>query len=219
MRRTKPEAAATQVVARGDTLYRIARRHRVALRALIERNRLRPPYWLELGQRLIIPRPGSHVVSKGDTLYSISRRYGVDVRALVQTNRLRRPYAIAIGQKLALPGSAPLASATPAREIRKLRRVAPVAISRTLTQYRRCILVLSPGQDLPRGSVRLRRKPARPSFGRFAGGSSWATDREKAGGTMMASTSLRAAVARFAPPKAASWSMPGTNCADSAIFC
>ena len=113
LRRTKPEAAATQVVARGDTLYRIARRHRVALRALIERNRLRPPYWLELGQRLIIPRPGSHVVSKGDTLYSISRRYGVDVRALVQTNRLRRPYAIAIGQKLALPGSAPLASATP----------------------------------------------------------------------------------------------------------
>ena len=97
-------AAASVVAASGDTVYEIARRHRVSVRAVIEANGLRPPYRLRAGQRLVLPRPRAHLVRRGDTLYGISRRYRVGMYALARTNRLRPPYTILVGQRLRLPG-------------------------------------------------------------------------------------------------------------------
>ena len=101
-------AAASVVAASGDTVYGIARRHRVSVRAVIEANGLRPPYRLRAGQRLVLPRPRAHLVRRGDTLYGISRHYRVGMYALARANRLAPPYTILVGQRLRLPGgSAP----------------------------------------------------------------------------------------------------------------
>ncbi len=107
-----PSAAAETVpakvvVARGDTVYAIARRHGVAVRGVIDANRLRPPYRLRVGRVLALPRERVHVVQRGDTLYAVSRRYGADMRALARANDLREPYRLVAGQRLRVPAGAP----------------------------------------------------------------------------------------------------------------
>ena len=89
-------------VSKGDTLYGIARREKVSVRALIERNNLKPPYKLSIGQRLVIPRQRYHRVRKGDTLYSIAKKNGMTVAALARLNGLQPPYNLSIGQRLKL---------------------------------------------------------------------------------------------------------------------
>ena len=49
-------AAMTIRVVRGDTLSGIAHRYGVSSRAIIEANHLASPYWLEVGQVLVLPR-------------------------------------------------------------------------------------------------------------------------------------------------------------------
>jgi len=99
------------VVASGDTVYGIARRHGVPLRALIEVNGLGPPYLLKVGQILRLPVLRIHIVRKGETVYGISRRSGIDMAALVKLNRIPPPYTIKVGDRLALPS--PTATAPP----------------------------------------------------------------------------------------------------------
>ncbi|MDP6805940.1 MAG: M23 family metallopeptidase [Rhodospirillales bacterium] len=105
--------ASAVVVAKGDTVYEIAKRHRVPMRAIIEANRLRPPYVLHVGQRIVLPRNLVHDVVTGDTLYGISRRYGVDSFALARANGLQDPYTIRVGQRIVVPtaGRAPAQAA------------------------------------------------------------------------------------------------------------
>jgi murein DD-endopeptidase MepM/ murein hydrolase activator NlpD len=57
---SRAEASSGMVVAqRGDTLYAVARRANVPVRALIDANGLRPPYALQPGQQLRLPRGGA----------------------------------------------------------------------------------------------------------------------------------------------------------------
>ncbi|NQW12068.1 MAG: LysM peptidoglycan-binding domain-containing M23 family metallopeptidase [Alphaproteobacteria bacterium] len=93
------------VVRPGDTVYAIARRYGVSPRTIIEHNSLRPPYQLEVGQRLAVPTPRAHVVRSGDTVSEIAYNYGVDMRSLVVLNDLRPPYLIRVGDRLRLPPS------------------------------------------------------------------------------------------------------------------
>ncbi len=95
--------ASAIIAGRGDTVYGISRRHRVPVRAIIEANRLRAPYHLKAGQRVILPRGRQHAVRPGETLYGIARRYGVNPYALARTNGLSPPYPIQAGQNLVLP--------------------------------------------------------------------------------------------------------------------
>ena len=108
-------ARAAVTVRAGDTLYSIARRHNVPLRAVIDANALAPPYRLRVDQRLILPVPRFHVVRRGDTVYGIARRYGVGMRALIKSNGVRPPYTITVGQRLLLPLAAPKAASARAR--------------------------------------------------------------------------------------------------------
>jgi len=87
----------------GDTVYIIAQRHRVAVRDLINHNRLSPPYRLRGGQTLIIPRMQIHPVVAGDTLYAISRSHRIDMYTVAAVNRIEPPYTIRIGQRLRIP--------------------------------------------------------------------------------------------------------------------
>jgi murein DD-endopeptidase MepM/ murein hydrolase activator NlpD len=93
----------TVVVERGETLYSIARRHRIPLRELIEINRIRAPYAVAPGRRLTLPAPRRHTVRTGETVYGISRLYGVDMTTLARINGLPPPYRITPGQALRLP--------------------------------------------------------------------------------------------------------------------
>lgn len=90
-------------VAKGDSLYGIARRFGLPVRAVIDDNGLEPPYRLNLGQELTIPQAQVHEVAKGDTIFNIARRYEVDRSELVRLNGIEAPYTIPLGQKLILP--------------------------------------------------------------------------------------------------------------------
>ena len=88
---------------KGDSVYLIARRHGVAMRDIIERNRLTAPYHLREGQMLVLPAPRKHVVKAGDSLWLISQRYDVPIAALVRANGLKEPYTIYKGTTLRIP--------------------------------------------------------------------------------------------------------------------
>ena len=87
-------------VRRGDTLYSIAKRKNVPLRALIQENHLSPPYTIKAGQILKIPEQKTYTVRRGDTLYSIARKFDSNVTTVARQNNLKAPYTLKPGQKL-----------------------------------------------------------------------------------------------------------------------
>lgn len=112
-----PPAGGEVTVQPGESLYAIARRNQVPLKALIDTNSLNPPYTLRPGQRLTLPRLRVHEVQAGETVTTIARRYSVSVSELVRTNRIDPPHTIRTGQLLVLPQPAdpqPAPAAPPA---------------------------------------------------------------------------------------------------------
>ena len=101
-------------VARGDTLWDIARLYDTSVQAIAVTNRLSNPNRLRLGQELLIPKrdgrsatrrsvaipSGSYTVSRGDSLYKIARSFGISVDRLAQINNLEKARKIYPGQKL-----------------------------------------------------------------------------------------------------------------------
>lgn len=87
-------------VRKGDTLYSIARKKNVPLRALIQENNLSAPYTIKVGQILKIPEQKTYTVRKGDTLYSIARKFDSNVTEVARQNNLKPPYTLKPGQKL-----------------------------------------------------------------------------------------------------------------------
>jgi murein DD-endopeptidase MepM/ murein hydrolase activator NlpD/predicted small lipoprotein YifL len=102
----------------GDTVYALSRRHRVPVPAIIRANNLEPPYLLNVGQRIELPRGTQHKVAPGDTLYSIAQRYDVVLYELARLNDIDAPYTIRLGEVLVIPADdktpAPPAPAKPA---------------------------------------------------------------------------------------------------------
>ncbi|MCP5368476.1 MAG: LysM peptidoglycan-binding domain-containing protein [Hyphomicrobiales bacterium] len=111
--------ATAVIVGRGDSVYALARRHRVSARAIIEANNLRPPYHLIIGQRIILPRDRVHVVARGESLYGVSRRYDVSTYAIARANDLRPPYGLDPGQRLRIPAAGTDAAAGPSARPRR----------------------------------------------------------------------------------------------------
>ncbi|MEK9671229.1 MAG: peptidoglycan DD-metalloendopeptidase family protein [Rhodospirillaceae bacterium] len=114
-------------VGSGDTVYAIARRHRVSLRSVIDANNLEPPYDLKVGQRVDLPQGRRHRVQPGETLYSIAQRYNVNQYETARLNGVRPPYRINAGEYLVVPEAdkAPLTAAAPASPTRPARATAP----------------------------------------------------------------------------------------------
>ena len=101
--------------ARGQTLYDIAVAYQIPLRALIDQNRMSPPYALTPGQQIELPPPRFHRARPGETLRDIAQAYNVDPRSLALLNRMAPDYAPRAGEAIVLPGEArPWASAAPA---------------------------------------------------------------------------------------------------------
>lgn len=104
------------VVKRGETLMSIARDHDADFRELAAANKLKPPYAIEVGQRLRLPEAGRyHVVASGETLYSIAWKYGLDYRRLAAANGIAPPYTIRAGQRLRVKGISLPEAPEPAR--------------------------------------------------------------------------------------------------------
>jgi len=93
-------------LARGDTLYGIARRYGLPVRSIIDANNLTPPYGLNAGMMLTLPQVRQQIVQPGETLERVAQANGVDVSSLARTNRMSPPYTIRVGQALILPASA-----------------------------------------------------------------------------------------------------------------
>ncbi len=120
-------------VAKGETLYGIARRYDVSVDALMKANEIRDATRVVAGMRLAIPgaeapgtaapatpvsptpapapeaAPRAHTVKKGETLYGIARTYGLTVEAIAKENGLSGS-SIRVGQSLRLPPAVRVAS-------------------------------------------------------------------------------------------------------------
>jgi LysM repeat protein len=109
---------ATYIVQPGDSVYSVARTYGVDPDDIISRNNLQYPYYLEVGQELIIPTGGTspggptntppaggrqHVVQQGEWLYSIARKYGVSWESIAEANNLVYPYTVYPGDILYIP--------------------------------------------------------------------------------------------------------------------
>jgi membrane-bound lytic murein transglycosylase D len=106
------------VVRSGDSLWRIAKRHRMDVNTLARLNGMRTSDTLRTGQRLVLntratpaskpsssyasasARPVSYKVRRGDTLSRIAKVFGVTVSDLVSWNGISRNSTLRPGQRL-----------------------------------------------------------------------------------------------------------------------
>lgn len=124
----------THRVSGDESLYDIATRYQVPLRALIDQNHLEPPYALTPGRELQLPPPRFHTVARNESFEDVARRYNVDTRSLALLNRMQPPYRVRQGDRVVLPAMA--------REIEVAAAPPPPAPPRT------------PSQPAPAGSGR-----------------------------------------------------------------
>ncbi len=109
---TYEDVQSDYVVQKGDTLWRIAKRHNCTVADLAKWNDLHKPYpSLLVGQTLRVDSSSQsvthsgnggeyHVVVKKETLWGISKRYNCTVADLASWNNLTAPYVLFVGQKL-----------------------------------------------------------------------------------------------------------------------
>ncbi|MGE5576889.1 MAG: LysM peptidoglycan-binding domain-containing protein, partial [Syntrophothermus sp.] len=104
------------IVARGQTIYAIARHYRVDMKTIVQLNGLKNPNRILAGQKLVIPLgtsrgsnaedsfgPVFHQVQAGETLGLIAARYQVSLRAIMAANALKDPDYLFRGQRLLIP--------------------------------------------------------------------------------------------------------------------
>lgn len=141
------------VVAPGDTLYRLSRRHGVSVAELMQVNSLSNPN-LQPGQRLYLPEgyqvhhvspsvaeapaavPSSlqakygstYTMQQGDSLYNVSRSHGVTVAELQRVNGITNVRSVRVGTVLKVPGGA---ASDPAPQARQEVAVAPPVVEST----------------------------------------------------------------------------------------
>ncbi len=129
------DSAGVHTVNEGDTLWSIATRYKVSMQDVIYVNQLRPPYLLDVTQRLKVPPPNTYTVRPGDSLYSISRTFNVSLTELTRLNHLSSPYIIHSGDTLDLPSVRPV-SVSPGEK--------PSAITTTRVSSRRAEVKAAP---------------------------------------------------------------------------
>jgi LysM repeat protein len=143
-----PEAAGSEyVVIKGDSLWKIAKKNGVTVKAIEAANPNIDPAKLKVGQKLSIPGATSaggsatdmtgsasagngdeiYIVKSGDTLSKIAKRNGVTVKAVESANGLSTT-RIKVGEKLKIPAKA---EAAPAPEAGPAPVSAPPAASTT----------------------------------------------------------------------------------------
>ncbi len=113
-----PESGAKHIVAKGDTVWGIARKYGVKPDDVISLNKLARPYTIFPGQVLLIPGGSAsstgagfavtnskHVVQKGETVWSIAKRHNTSPDQIIKLNDLKKPYRIYPGDVLVVRGT------------------------------------------------------------------------------------------------------------------
>lgn len=94
------------LVREGESLWQIAREHRVSVETLAELNGLRNPDFIRPGQLLTIPgNIFRHQVREGENLAAIAALYRVPLSELLRANELADPDLLYPGQQLIIPGT------------------------------------------------------------------------------------------------------------------
>ncbi|MFD1037778.1 LysM peptidoglycan-binding domain-containing protein [Virgibacillus byunsanensis] len=92
------------VVARGESLWRIAQRYGTDINQIVLVNQLANANLLVIGQTLVIPEPNrEYVIQAGDNLWSVAQRFGVTVQELADANNINNPSLIYVGEMLIIP--------------------------------------------------------------------------------------------------------------------
>ena len=123
------------VVAQGETIDTISRRHGVPASAIMQANNMTHAAQLQPGQRLVIPRvqhqmgaapvvsppatrvagPASytppargnvHTVAPGETIYSLARHYRLTPMAVAKANNVGLDHRVKVGDRVVIPGHA-----------------------------------------------------------------------------------------------------------------
>jgi len=98
-------------LARGETLYTLARRYSVPVDALLQYNNIADATRLSVGMRIRIP--GTYVVSEGEYIFSIAQKLGIGWLDLLSANGLERDDVVRPGDVLLVPeGAMPRADST-----------------------------------------------------------------------------------------------------------
>lgn len=116
--------AKTHVVARGESIARIAKKNGVTVQDILTANNIpaKEASKIRPGKRLVIPsaagatksssksdssstKSKTHTISRGESLSTIAKRYGVTVQELCKANNLssKKADSIQAGQKLTIP--------------------------------------------------------------------------------------------------------------------
>jgi LysM repeat protein len=126
-------AETVHILAKGETLYSLARTYDVSLDDLLKINNINNPSGLPVGTRLVIP--GSthqaaeiHKVAKGDTYYSIARKFGMGVDTLLALNGRNSSSVLRVGEDLKV--AAATVSATPSNTAGTVKAAAESRSSR-----------------------------------------------------------------------------------------
>jgi len=106
----QPPNSERYVVQPGDTLYRIAQRHRTTVTAILAINpQIEDPAYIVPGQVIYLPLRSyrQYVVQPGDTLYRIGQMFGVSVAAIMAANPGIDPQALQVGRIINIPDASP----------------------------------------------------------------------------------------------------------------
>lgn len=118
----------------GDTVFALSRRENVPVLAIMEANQLRPPYVIQKGQMLLVPKMRNYKVKKGDNLFEISRKHHMDMVQIARLNNLRKPYRLEVGQFLRIPHvrykASPNKAKSYTKNVSKQKTTQPVQVSR-----------------------------------------------------------------------------------------
>jgi LysM repeat protein len=98
--------AQSHTVARGETMYRIARTYNTTVQNLQILNEHANANRIYAGQVLCVKEQQQYTVKRGDTLFSIARIYSLNVNTLAQANNISNPNWISVGQVLVIPPTA-----------------------------------------------------------------------------------------------------------------
>ena len=91
------------IVADGDNLYGISTKNKVSIAELVTLNGIKPPFNLNVGQKVYLPKTKRHKVRRGDTLYSLARKYGVNVSEIAQINNFSKRTKLNINGVINIP--------------------------------------------------------------------------------------------------------------------
>lgn len=92
------------VIARGDTLWNIAKTYNTTVDAIVTANEIPNPDRLVVGQTIVIPIEGSfYTVVAGDSLWAIGQRFNINYLTLAQINNLNPADILRIGTRLYIP--------------------------------------------------------------------------------------------------------------------